>query len=229
MAIKAKLSSTQADPFMETLPVSLALFDFLPPLAFLVGAFFLIRIARLWCGKPTIGMILVGSLLVFLGGFLKVIWKLLYVTNVADIQWMSQSQFILSAIGFLGMLVGIIYMVRGLRNTDTAGVTILAIAAWKIPFLFLMILASLGSEGILVYLSFMRKTNLAAVGFIFSVLSILVMGAMTSSEQTLTLQWVEEVVNAIGQLGFMLGCILLFHNFKAKDRDATSLRLTNDQ
>jgi len=30
------------------------------------------------------------------------------------------------------------------------------------------------------------------------------------------MQWIEEAVNPIGQLGFMLGSILLYRDFKAK-------------
>ena len=88
-------------------------------------------------------------------------------------------------------------------------------AAWKIPFLFVMTVTSLGAEGILAYMAFKRKVPLAAAGFIVGVLGILAMGAMASAEQNLTMQWIEEGINTLGQLGFMTGCILLYQNFKA--------------
>lgn len=199
---------------METYPISLAIFDFIPPLAFLAGAFFLVRIGLLCRGKSAGGMVMAGTLLVFLGGFLTATWKLLYTTGTADIQWMRQSQFVFSAFGFLGMFVAVIYMVRGHMKNKTAG-AILSIAAWKLPFLLVMTVSSLGAEGILTYLAFRRKANLAAIGFVIGVLGILAMGALASAEQTLTMQWVEESVNAVGQLGFMTGSILLYRNFKA--------------
>ncbi len=88
-------------------------------------------------------------------------------------------------------------------------------AAWKIPFLFVMTVTSLGAEGILAYMAFKRKAPLAAAGFIVGVLGLLAMGAMASAEQNLTMQWIEEGINTLGQLGFMTGCILLYQNFKA--------------
>ncbi len=72
---------------METYPVSLALFDFIPTLAFLTGAFYLVRTGVLCRGKPCGRMVMAGGLLVFLGGFFKATWKLLYTTGVADIHF----------------------------------------------------------------------------------------------------------------------------------------------
>ena len=208
---------------METYPLSLAVFDFLPTLIFLTGAYFLVRIGLLCRGKPTGRMIMAGTLLVFLGGFLKATWKLLYAAEVADIQWMSQGQFVLSAIGFLGMCVAVILMARGRKKTDIAKAgPVLAMAAWKIPFLFVMTVASLGAEGILASMAFRRKATLAAAGFIIGVLGILAMGGLASAEQTLAMQWVEESVNAVGQLGFMTGCIFLHRDFKAAGCEAPS-------
>ena len=199
---------------MESCSLFLALFDFVPVALFLVGAYFLVRIAFLCRGRPGARMVMAGTLLVFLGGFLKAAWKLLYSTNTADVQWMSQGQFVFSGIGFLGMCVAVIYMVRGQRRTDGSGGALLAMAAWKIPFLFVMTVASLGAEGILTYLAFRRKVPAAAAGYIIGVLGILAMGALASGDQTVVMQWIEESVNTLGQLGFMLGSILLHRDYK---------------
>jgi hypothetical protein len=199
---------------VETYPISLALFDFIPTLAFLTGAYFLVRIGMLCRGKPCGRMVMAGGLLVFLGGFFKATWKLLYTTGTADIQWMSQGQFIFSSIGFLGVFMAVLYMVRT-KEKAAPGSTVFAMAAWKIPFLFVMTVTSLGAEGILAYMAFKRKVPLAAAGFIVGVLGLLAMGALASAEQSLTMQWIEEGINTLGQLGFMTGCILLYQDFKA--------------
>ena len=199
---------------METYPISLAIFDFVPTTAFLVGAFFLVKAGLICRGRPCSRMLMAGGLLIFLGGTFKAIWKLLYAVGVADIQWMSQGQFVFSSIGFLAIFVAVLYMIRSNRKNLSGGV-MLGLAAWKLPFLFLMTLTSLGAEGILAYMSFKRKVPLAAVGFVVGVLGLLAMGALASAEQTLTMQWIEESINAIGQLGFMAGCIFLYRDFKA--------------
>ena len=175
---------------MGTYPLSLALFDFLPTIAFLVGGLYLVRMVGFSRGKSTGWMAMAGVLLVFLGGFLKALWKFLVAIKLADIQWMAQSQFVLSAIGFLGMCAAVLTIVRRDRQSGAA----LAMAIWKIPFLAVMGLASLGAEGLLTFLAFKRKMLPAAVGFILGVLGILVLGALTSADQTLSMQWVEEKV-----------------------------------
>ncbi len=197
---------------METYPVSIAIFDFLPVTMFLIGAYFLVRIAFLQRGSRCGRMVMAGALLIFLGGFLKAIWKLLVATQVADIQWLSQIQFILVAPGFLALLVAAILIARGRKTNQNP--PLLAIAVWKIPLLAVMTLASMGANGILTYISFRRGARLAAIGFIISFLCVVGMGAMASGEQTLAKQWIEESINTAGQLGFMLGSILLYQNFK---------------
>lgn len=200
---------------METYPISLAIFDFVPTTAFLIGAFFLVKAGLICRGRPCSRMLMAGGLLIFLGGTFKAIWKLLYAAGIADIQWMSQGQFVFSSIGFLAIFVAVLSMIRSSQKLPAGG-PVLAMAAWKIPFLFLMTVTSLGAEGILAYMSFKRKVPLAAVGFVVGVLGILAMGALASAPQTITMQWIEESINAAGQLGFMTGSIFLFRDFKAK-------------
>lgn len=206
----------------ESYSLSLALFDFVPTLAFLAGGFFLVKTAVICRGRACGRMVMAGTLLVFLGGFLKAGWKLLYTLGVADVQWMSQYQFVWSSVGFLGLCVAVIYMVR--RSRRAAGPPLLAILPWKIPFLFLMTVASLGAEGILSYIAFKRKEWTAAAGFVVGVLGLLAMGSLASAEQTVTMQWIEEIVNATGQIGFMAGSILLHRSFKRYGCEFTEVR-----
>lgn len=199
---------------METYLLSLALFDFVPVTMFLVGAFFPVRIALQMRGSPCGRMAMAGSLLIFLGGFLKATWKLLYVNNVADWRWMSELQFLLAAPGFLALLVTAILMARGRGRSGP--LPLMAIAAWKIPLLAIMTISSMGAQGILAYLSFRRRILPAAVGFIVAFLCLIGMGAMASGEQTIAKQWIEESINALGQFGFMLGAIVLDRDVRLK-------------
>lgn len=194
----------------ETYPLSLALFDFVPVTLFLVGAYFLVRVALRERGSRCGRMAMAGALLVFLGGFLKATWKILYTTGVADVRLLSEVQFALVAPGFLALLVVAILLARGKK--DAGAVPMLAMAGWKIPLLAVMTLASMGANGILTYICFKRGARLAAVGFIVAFLCLVGMGAMASGEQSLTRQWLEEGINTAGQLGFMLGSILLYRH-----------------
>jgi hypothetical protein len=112
-------------------------------------------------------------------------------------------------------------MARGKKGLPKGGM-MLAMAPWKIPFLFVMTLTSLGAEGILTYIAFKRNIVPAAIGFIVGVMGILAMGALASAEQTVAMQWVEETINTIGQSGFMIGSILLHKDFKTRGCDIES-------
>jgi len=199
----------------ETFPLALALYDFVPVSFFLIGSIFLVRMATQMCSIRGMRLAIIGSLLVFLGGFLKAIWKLLYTLGVGDFQLLSESQFALVAPGFLALLIVVIWMARSDRTTtnkESSASVMLAMAVWKVPFLIVMTLASMGVHGILTYMSFQRNEKIAATGFIVAFLCLVGMGAMASAEQTLAKQWIEQSINTVGQLGFMLGSILLYRN-----------------
>jgi hypothetical protein len=195
----------------ETYPLALAVFDFVPVIFFLIGAIYLARIATRMCGMRCRHMAIMGSLLIFLGGFLKVLWKLLVATGAGDFQLMSEIQFALVAPGFVLLLIVVIWMARSegkqVKGKDTL---IPATAVWKIPLLIFMTLASMGVMGILTFIAFRHKVKIAAVGFIVAFLCLVGMGAMVSGEQTLARQWIEQSINSLGQLGFMIGTIFLF-------------------
>lgn len=195
----------------ETYTLSLALFDFVPNLAFVVGGYFLVRLASQIQSKQCGRIMALGTGLVFLGGMLKATWKLLVTLGVADIQLFSEAQFVLLAPGFLLMLVAAVMISR----TDAAREVLLpAMAAWKIPFLAVMTLGNLGVLGIFAALSFRRGLRTAAYLFILTVICTLGMSGMAGgSEQTISNQWVEESINSLGQVSFALGSYLLYRNF----------------
>jgi hypothetical protein len=195
----------------NSISLTLALYDFVPVAFFLIGAVYLARIARKISSETPERLIMVGSALIFLGGFSKATWKLLVALDVGDFQVMSEAQFPLLAPGFLVLLIGVIMLARS-GTEKAAAPAILAMAVWKIPLVIVMTLASMGVQGILTYTSFRRGARLAAWGFIIAFLGLVGMGALSSGEQTIPRQWIEQSVNTVGQLGFMLGCILLYSN-----------------
>ncbi len=52
-------------------PIPLALMDFLPPVAFAMGAFFLVKLARLQEQTVSARMLTIGGVLIFSAGALK--------------------------------------------------------------------------------------------------------------------------------------------------------------
>jgi hypothetical protein len=106
-------------------------------------------------------------------------------------------------------------MVRGHRKALTGG-AVFAMALWKIPFLFMMTLSSLGAEGILTYMAFKRGLRLAGAAFAIGVMGLLAMGALASADQTIAIQWIEESINTVGNCGFMLGSMWLYRDFESR-------------
>jgi hypothetical protein len=189
----------------------MALMDYIPVLCFIIGAFFLAKFF-LKDQKRYLGwMVMIGGGLIFLGGGLQATWKLFMALNIGNFSWMSQGQFIFMAFGYSALLIPTISLISASKLVKNAPLP--AMAVWKIPFLAVMTLASLGTYGILTFVSFRRRQPLAALGFIMALLGVLVLGGMASQEQTVTMQWIEQSINAFANLGFALGSFLLFKNF----------------
>ena len=96
----------------ETYTLGLSLLDFVPNLAFLVGSYYLIQIVKLTNQRNLYLAAIVGSLLVFLGGTLKAVWKLLLTIGMGDFQLLSDSQFPLHAPGFFLLFVSLIFLMK---------------------------------------------------------------------------------------------------------------------
>jgi hypothetical protein len=201
----------------EGYSLGLALFDFVPNIAFLVGAYFLVRLVLMERGSKCGRLAMAGTLLIFLGGTLKATWKLLYSTTGADIRLLSEIQFVLLAPGFLAMLVAILLMAR--KQRESGKLPLLAIAPWKIPLLAVMTICSIGAQGVLTYIAFRRSARLAGMLFAIAVLCTFGMGGMASGEQTVAKQWIEESINSVGQISFAVGSYLLYRNFRTRQNE----------
>jgi hypothetical protein len=195
----------------ETYSITMALFDFVPVLGFFVGAIFLAKLFFHLKKKHYGWMMLLGGVLVFSGGALQASWKLMMSLDIANLFWMSQGQFVFMSFGYLMLLIPTLSLIKTRKRKDLASLG--AMAAWKIPFLMMMTLASLGTYGILAYISIRRRLIVAAAGFIFAFLGVILLGGMASQLQTIGLQWIEQSVNSLANLGFALGSFLLFRDF----------------
>ncbi|MFN2292403.1 MAG: hypothetical protein ACK2UC_14520 [Anaerolineae bacterium] len=196
--------------------IELCLLDFVPNLAFLVGALFLVQTARIARVRRCAWLMLSGTLLIFLGGTLKAIWKLLYTTGAADVRIFGEAQFLLLAPGFLLLLASVVALARRDRLVAGAGgrPTFLALAVWKIPFLIATTLCSIGAYGLLTYVAYRRGARLAGVLFILAVVCLFAMSGMASSEQTVARQWIEQGINSAGQTAFAAASFLLYRTYR---------------
>ncbi|MBP7228443.1 MAG: hypothetical protein KA988_04980 [Longilinea sp.] len=198
---------------MEDTPITLgmALMDFIPNLGYLVGAYFLVRLILRERGQRCGRMAMLGALLVFLGGTLKATSKLLDALNNRPytVNVLSEAQFVMLAIGFLGTVTALILLARERRPSTPLSAALLFIAPWKIPFLLVMTLCQFGALGLLTYLSFRRKIILSGALFITSAVLTLLMAGMASGSQVLGMQWIEQSINSLAQISFAIAAFKL--------------------
>jgi len=189
--------------------IALALFDFIPVFAFLVGGWFLVLLSRLKCQRLGANLMLIGAILIFIGGFTKAFSKLLMATGVNGWEFLGNLQFMFHAPGFLLMFIASLMLYKAWTKAPVS-VALGAMAAWKIPLLAVMTICSIGLHVTLSLLAFRQKAIFSGVLFLFSMLTMLGMAGMSGGEQTISREWIEETINAFGQGSFALASFLIY-------------------
>jgi hypothetical protein len=204
--------------------LELALVDYLPILFTAVGLWFVARLA-LQTGASQGQMAMLGGGLVVVGGLLKATWKLIMAATAGatDIRWMDNGLFIGMAPGFVLVGAGVWYAMRaaqgrrlgrvwpaplviiismfgaslflGWRNPDTP--------AWERVLLGVMVLASTVTSILLTIFAFRQKLPASGGLFILNLAGVYVLNGLARLEnQTIALQWVEEIINTAAWLAF---------------------------
>lgn len=195
----------------DTTSLGFACLNLLPVLFFLVGGYHLAKLAVITLKDSLSRVFISGVSLIFLGGATKAAWKLLYAAKIADVQWVSELQFVFMALGYLGTLIPLLTLVRS-ENQDKT-LPVYSIALWKIPFLIIMTLACLGSYAALAVIAFRRHLRLSAAGFIVALTGVSLMGFLASQPQTLSLQWIELGINSGTNISFAISSYWLLRNY----------------
>ncbi|MCF2531542.1 hypothetical protein [Yinghuangia soli] len=202
-------------------PLALALEDFVPValtgtgLALLVGHLARVRsgaAARRWLPGA-------GAALVVLGGSAKAVWKLIVAADGPDLVWLESLLFPCLGTGFA--LVGLaLYEMRResagvppARYTPWAvfGLCVLAITAAALvratwPVLLLTVAASTATAVMLVLRAKRDGDTTAACLFAGWLAGMLILGPLAGrADQTVALQWVEQLCNTATQGLFALG------------------------
>ena len=125
--------------------------------------------------------------------------------GIGDVQLLGEAQFILLAPGFLLMFLSSLFMTK--RESELRGMS--AMALWKVPFLVVMTISNLGLLMTIGYISYRKGMRSAVFFFGISVVCMLAMAGMATTEQSIAQQWIEEIVNSLGQIAFAGGSRLL--------------------
>lgn len=187
--------------------IPMALMDFIPVAFFGVAAVLLQRGLYNKMCRNTFALFASGTVMIFLAGFCKALWKLLYAANICDFAALNEMFLPVQSLGFL--LAGIA-MVLMLTTKKCAALAAPAVFSGTVVFIMMMVL---GLGAICVCLSIVAirmKKKGAAVLFMASFLCSMGMGAMASMDATLAItNWIEQGINCAGQALMMAGAIAL--------------------
>ena len=194
---------------MYSVPMALA--DFIPVLLFGAAAVLLQRDLYSKMVKGAYALFAAGTINVFMAGFLKALYKLLYALEVCDFQPLTQMFFPLQALGFLMAGCGALYIGTKKAKGEKA-FAVAALPVYKGTFVFVgLMVAGLGMMDFgLVRTAKKMRQPLACTLFIVSFVFSLGMGYLSSKDFSQSyMNWVAELVNIIGQASFFAAALIL--------------------
>ena len=194
---------------MYEFSVPMALVDYIPVALFAVVTVLLQRDLYNKMPKYAFACFAAGTINIFMAGFLKATWKLLYTLGACDFQVLNTMFLPTQSLGFLLAGLGILIMFSGRRANAVAA----APAVFKGTFLFVGMMV-LGLGAICACLSALaaklKKKGLIAV-FVLCFFCYMAMGYLASRDgSSAAMNWIEQGVNTLGQ-ALLLGGVLSLH------------------
>ena len=201
---------------MHDFTVAMGLMDFVPVAFFAVSAALLLRDLYDKMFKGAYALLAAGCIDVFMAGFGKALWKLLYAANICDFQALEQMFLPVNSLGLLFVGLALVGMLCFKKKTVTLSAAPVVIGG-TMGFIMMMVV---GLGGMCASLSIvaakMKKKWLIAL-FVASFVCAMGMGYMSSKDASLAwVNWVEQSINTVSQLCLMVGVICL-HKAGLKD------------
>ncbi len=196
---------------MYDVSLVMAIVDFIPVVLFLVAAIILQRDLYNKMPKYAFACFAAGTIDVFLAGFLKALWKLLYALGVCDFHVLNTMFMPTQSIGLLLARLGILLM---LTNRKKYLLAASAPPVFSGTFVFVgMMVFGLGAIcGCLAVLAKRMKKNRLILVFLLAFVCYLAMGYLSSRDSTkASVNWIEQGVNTLGQILLLIGVVSL-HN-----------------
>jgi hypothetical protein len=209
---------------MTEYSLALALEDFIPVIFSSIGLYFISRmVAHVDSRLAT--MATAGWILITLGGLLKASWKLMMALSgtAINIVWMDKGMFVWMGVGFTLMAFAVWLMsevLGGKKPTHiwrapgiVLGLTLVAVLAtgfpdpevntWRFMLLGLMTLGNVVLVLLLIQQARRLGQNKLAVLFIINIMLVFVLSGLARiPEQTIPLQWTEQLLNTFAQGAF---------------------------
>ena len=194
---------------MYNFTIPMALMDFVPVIFFGITAVLLLGDLYNKMSKAAYALFVAGSVNVFLAGFCKALWKLLYAANICDFVALEEMFMPVNSIGLLFVGVSLIMMVCQKKKSAVYSAAPVALTS-SMPFIMMMVVGLGGMCASLSILSVKMKKGKTMILFILSFVCAMAMGYMSSRDSTLAwVNWAEQSINTVSQLCLMLGTLAL--------------------
>ena len=196
--------------------IPMALMDFVPVVFFGITASLLLRDLYNKMFKGAYALLAAGSVNVFMAGFFKALWKLLYAANICDFVALEEMFMPVNSLGLLFVGLSIVGMLCWKKKSVMLSAAPPVIAS-SIPFIMMMVLGLGGLCAGLSVLSAKMKKGKVKILFILSFVCAMAMGFMSSQDVTLAwVNWAEQSINIISQ-GCLLAGVIILHRAGLKD------------
>ena len=200
---------------MYNFTIPMALMDYIPVAFFGVAALLLQLDLYGKMRKDAFAMFAAGTINIFLAGFLKASWKLLYAAGICDFAALNTMFLPVQSIGFLLAGVGIILMMTTKKNAMAAVAP--PLFSGSVIFIMMMVLGLGSICTVLSIIAVKMKKKGAMVLFILAFAASMGMGAMSGQDVTQAwVNWVEQGINCAGQ-GMLMWGVLILHKAGLKD------------
>ena len=194
---------------MYNFTIPMALMDFVPVIFFGVTAMVLLRDLYNKMFKGAYALLAAGSVNVFMAGFCKALWKLLYAANTCDFVALEEMFMPVNSLGLLFVGLSLIGMLCWKKKGGMLSVAPPVFAS-SLPFIMMMVVGLGGLCAGLSIVAAKMKKGAVMILFIASFAGSMAMGYMSSQDSTLGwVNWAEQSINLVSQGCLMLGTIAL--------------------
>ena len=194
---------------MYNFTIPMALMDYLPVFFFGVTAVLLLRDLYNKMFKGAYALLAAGSVNVFLAGFCKATWKLLYAAGICDFVALEEMFMPVNSLGLLFVGLSLIGMLCWKRKGALLSVAPVPFTS-SMPFIMMMVVGLGGLCAGLSIVSAKMKKAPVMILFILSFVCAMALGYMSSQDSTQSwVNWAEQSINTVSQASLTLGVIIL--------------------
>ena len=195
---------------MHDFSVTMGLMDFVPVAFFGITAVILLRDLYNKMVKGAYALLAAGTINVFMAGFCKALWKLLYAANICDFAALEHMFLPVNSIGLLMVGVSLIGMLCWKQKNTVLLSAAPVVVSGSLVFIMMMVVGLGGICTVMSILAAKMKKKGNIVLFVASFVCAMGMGYMSSKDSSLAwVNWVEQSINTVSQLCLMLGVISL--------------------